>query len=336
MASLLTTQSRLTLFPIQDNEVWEHAKKHLAAFWTAEELDFVDDHKDFQSLKSSEQRLLLNILAFFASSDTLVSANISVNFVNEISGLEAQYFYAMQNLIEQVHSETYSLQITTLVKDKIKQSKLFNAVHTDPSIKAKATWALEYMGSGVPLNIRLFAFGLMEGLLFQSSFAVIFFFRTRNKMPGLCKSNEFIARDEGLHCQFSFMMFKRYNMKEVPKHFKELGVFSPKTVLTEAAATEILKKAVTIEKRFVDEALDVCVLGMNKMLMGQFVECVADNMMVLAGFSPVYNTKNPFPFMETSGLNNKTNFFEQRVSEYQLSGVGVKQEESVFSTDVDF
>ena len=189
MASKLDTSSRLTLFPIKDDEAWNACKTHLAAFWTAEELDFVDDYGDFLTLKEGEKKLILNVLAFFASSDTLVSANLSVNFVNEIEGLECQYFYSTQNFIEQIHSETYSLQITTLVKDKLEQKKLFEAVHTNPTIKAKAEWALEYMNKDIPLHVRLFAFGLMEGLLFQSSFAVLFFFRTRNKMPGLCKSN---------------------------------------------------------------------------------------------------------------------------------------------------
>lgn len=326
MASKLSLDSRLTLFPIKDDEAWAVYKKMRAADWTAEELDMSEDFRDYIALKPAEQKLITNVLAFFAASDTIINANICCNFATEIPGLEIGCVYAMQQLIECVHSETYSLQIETLIQKKEQRQALFDSVRNSSTIRAKAAFAFKYMNIDIPLHVRLFAFTLAEGLHFQSSFATIAYFRTKNKLQGVTKANEFISRDEGMHCQFSAMLFKR-EQKKLAEHKQ----------MTQELAEQIIKEAVSLEGKFVAEVLSEAILGLNAGTMMEFVKCVADRMLDLTGFKTLYNVQNPLSWMELSGLSNKTNFFEQRVSEYQRSGVGQTQEEiHEFSLDCEF
>ena len=307
---------RYTLFPIQEKEVWKMYQTHLQCFWTAEEVDLSEDRKDFDTLKAPEQNFIKFVLGFFAAADGIVNENLAVNFINEFDEIEIKSFYALQQFIEVIHSTVYSELIDTLISDETEKNKLFNALDTYPSIKKKADWAFKYMNEQRSLAERLFAFTFVEGLQFQTSFAAIFYFKKRNLMPGLCSSNEFIARDEGLHAKFSTIMFKRVNNKS-----KDVD---------EALAFKIVKEVVQVEKNFMNDALDVSLIGMNKDSMADYIEFVADYFLCMLGFKKLFGTANPFVFMEMISMNTKTNFFEHRPSQYQLAKKGE------FSLDEDF
>jgi ribonucleoside-diphosphate reductase beta chain len=311
--------NRFVLFPIQDHDIWQFYKKAEASFWTAEEIDLSSDLNDWAKLSESEQHFVKHVLAFFAASDGIVNENLAEQFVNEVQSTEAKFFYGFQIAIENIHSETYSLLIDTLIKDSKEKDYLFNAIETVPAVQQKAEWALKWINDKQPFAERLVAFAAVEGIFFSGSFCSIFWLKKRGLMPGLSFSNELISRDEGLHCDFACLLFSKL---ERPSSFERVK--------------EILCDAVAIEKKFVSEALPVSLIGMNADMMMQYIEFVADRLFNALGFPKVYHTANPFPWMETISMQGKTNFFEKRVAEYQKASVLGGKEEEKFSLDEDF
>jgi ribonucleoside-diphosphate reductase beta chain len=293
-------------------------KKHEASFWTAEEIDLSDDLKDWERLSSDEQHFVKHVLAFFAASDGIVNENLAVNFMSEVQLPEARCFYGFQIMMENIHSETYSLLIDTYIKDAAEKKYLFNAMETVPCVQKKAEWALKWINNG-SFAERLVAFAAVEGIFFSGSFCSIFWLKKRGLMPGLSFSNELISRDEGLHCDFACLLYGMLNEK-----------------LTEARIHEIITDAVKNEHEFVTDALPVSLIGMNAKLMCQYIEFVADRLLVALGYSKIYNVTNPFDFMDVISLQGKTNFFEKRVGEYQKAGVMGTKEEKEFKLDEDF
>ncbi|ODQ81690.1 hypothetical protein BABINDRAFT_159947 [Babjeviella inositovora NRRL Y-12698] len=303
---LVENKRRFVLFPIKYHEIWQMYKKAEASFWTAEEIDLGKDTHDWNNrLNDNEKYFISRILAFFAASDGIVNENLVEHFSAEVQIPEAKCFYGFQIMMENIHSETYSLLIDTYVKDPKEADFLFNAIENIPCIKKKADWALRWMCDEDALfGERLVAFAAVEGIFFSGSFASIFWLKKRGLMPGLTFSNELICRDEGLHTDFACLLFAHLNHK-------------PNPTIVERIITE----AVAIEKEFFTDALPVSLLGMNKDLMCQYVEFVADRLLVSLGNKKVYNSTNPFDFMENISLAGKTNFFEKRVSDYQKAGV---------------
>lgn len=319
MTSNFNIDSRLSLIPIKDQEAWDAYKQMQAMNWIAEEVDHAGDRESYATLSKREQNLIKTVLAFFAGSDSIINHNLATNFVQEIEGLEIACVYNFQQMMENVHQESYGLQIEALVKDKAEREELFNAVRNNPAIRGKAAFAFKYMNKDISLPIRLFAFCIAEGLHFQASFATLAYFKTKNKLEGITKANEFISRDEWSHARFSALMFKRQNKKGV---------------ITQAMAEKVMEEAVETENKFVDEALDAGVLGLNSRLMKQFVKFVADKIMLLCGFRARYFTKNPLSYMNNYGIYTKSNFFESKATNYQKPNVG--QEKRLFSLDIDF
>ena len=318
---LKENKSRFVLFPIQHDDIWEYYKKAEASFWTAEEIDLSQDLKDWQNLNDGERHFISHVLAFFAASDGIVNENLAENFVAEVQYTEAKFFYGFQIAIENIHSETYSLLIDTYIKDNKEKDRLFNAIDTMPFVKKKADWALQWIDEG-SFAERLIAFAAVEGIFFSGSFCSIFWMKKRGLMPGLSFSNELISRDEGLHCDFACLL---YNDHLVNK-------------LDPAKITAIIKDAVEIEEEFVTEALPVKLIGMNAELMCQYIEFVADRLLMELNCDKVYNVTNPFDFMELISLQGKTNFFEKRVGEYKKAGVSsnVEDDGPKFSLNEDF
>jgi ribonucleoside-diphosphate reductase beta chain len=299
--------------------MWQMYKKAEASFWTAEEIDLSQDLTDWNNkLTDDEKYFIKHVLAFFAASDGIVNENLAVNFMQEVQYPEARCFYGYQIMIENIHSETYSLLIDTYIKDPAEKNKLFNAIETVPCVTQKAEWALRWISNG-NFNERLVAFAAVEGIFFSGSFCSIFWLKKRGLMPGLSFSNELISRDEGLHCDFACLIYTQL--------VHQLG---------SQKVTQIIIDAVEIEKQFVTDALPVKLIGMNAELMCQYIEFVADRLLVSLGCSKHYNTSNPFDFMELISLQNKTNFFEKRVAEYQKSGVMADKAGQAFSLDEDF
>lgn len=311
---------RFVLFPIQHHDIWQFYKKAEASFWTAEEVDLSKDLTDWNKLKDEERYFVKHVLAFFAASDGIVNENLVERFSAEVQVTEARCFYGFQIAIENIHSEMYSLLIDTYIKDPSEKEYLFNAIETMPCVKKKADWALQWIGSQTAsFGMRVIAFAAVEGIFFSGSFAAIFWLKKRGLMPGLTFSNELISRDEGLHCDFACLLYKKLNHKPSPQKIREL-----------------ICDAVAIEQEFLTEALPVNLIGMNCLLMKQYIQFVADRLLVALGQSKVYNVSNPFDFMENISLEGKTNFFEKRVGEYQKSGVMSKKEEQIFTLDADF
>lgn len=311
---------RFVLFPIQHDDIWAFYKKSEASFWTAEEIDLGQDLHDWEhKLNDDERYFIKHVLAFFAASDGIVNENLAENFVAEVQYTEAKFFYGFQIAMENIHSETYSLLIDTYIKDKKEKDKLFNAIETIECVKQKAEWALKWIDNG-SFAERLIAFAAVEGIFFSGSFCSIFWLKKRGLMPGLSFSNELISRDEGMHCDFACLL---YNDHVVNKLSKE-------------TVTKIITDAVDIEKEFVTEALPVSLIGMNAKLMTQYIEFVADRLLSELNCEKVYNSENPFEFMEMISLQGKTNFFEKRVAEYQKAGVASGSESQVFKLDEDF
>ncbi len=313
---------RFVLFPIQHNDIWEFYKKAEASFWTAEEIDLSQDLKDWANLNDGETHFIKHVLAFFAASDGIVNENLAENFVAEVQYTEAKFFYGFQIAIENIHSETYSLLIDTYVKDPKEKDGLFHAIETMDCVKKKADWALRWIDEG-NFAERLIAFAAVEGIFFSGSFCSIFWLKKRGLMPGLTFSNELISRDEGLHCDFACHLYTKHVKNQLPKE----------TVI------EIIKDAVAIEQEFVSDALPVRLIGMNADLMCQYIEFVADRLLVELDCPKIYNSTNPFDFMEMISLQGKTNFFEKRVAEYQKAGVMKKESDNdkpKFSLDEDF
>jgi len=296
---------RFVLFPIEYHDIWKLYKQQQACFWTAEEIDLKDDIYDWENkLNEDEQHFVKHVLAFFAASDGIVNENLAMNFVNEAQYTEAKMFYGFQIMMENIHSETYSLLIDTYIKDKQEQNKLFNAIETIPAIKKKAEWAIKWINSNSFVE-RLIAFAAVEGIFFSGSFCSIFWLKKRGLMPGLTFSNELISRDEGMHCDFACHLYNQHIQNK----------------LSEKKIKEIICGALEVEKEFILEALPVRLIGMNSDLMSQYLEFVTDRLLVSLNCSKVYNVENPFDFMQNIALQGKTNFFEKRVAEYQKAGV---------------
>ncbi|MFN4235171.1 MAG: ribonucleoside-diphosphate reductase small subunit [Bacteroidia bacterium] len=317
---LQDNKDRFVLFPIKHNDIWAMYKKAEASFWTAEEIDLSPDLNDWENkLNKDEKHFIKHVLAFFAASDGIVNENLAVNFLQEVQYPEARCFYGFQVMIENIHSETYSLLIDTYIKDPIEKDKLFHAIETVDCVKKKAEWALRWIKSD-NFAERLVAFAAVEGIFFSGSFCSIFWLKKRGLMPGLSFSNELISRDEGLHCDFACLLYQKHLVNKLPKE----------------TVKQIITDAVAIEKEFVSDALPVKLIGMNADLMCQYIEFVADRLLVELGNEKVYNVSNPFDFMELISLEGKTNFFERRVGEYQKAGVMSGKEENVFKLDEDF
>ncbi|MFY8033905.1 MAG: ribonucleotide-diphosphate reductase subunit beta, partial [Flexibacteraceae bacterium] len=305
--------NRFVMFPIEYPDLWNFYKKAVATFWTVEEIDLANDMKDWERLSDGERHFVSHVLAFFAASDGIVNENLAINFINEVQVSEAKSFYGFQVMMENIHSEMYSLLIETLIKNPEEKHKLFNALETVPCVQKKGEWAIRWINSD-SFAERLIAFAAVEGIFFSGSFCSIYWLKKRGLMPGLAKSNEFISRDEGLHCDFACYLYKNYITEK----------------LSDERILEIITDAVAIEQEFVTDALPVDLIGMNSRLMNQYIEFVADRLLVSLGVNKHYGSANPFDFMELISLQGKTNFFEQRVSDYQKAGVLSTKEENMF------
>jgi ribonucleotide reductase beta subunit family protein with ferritin-like domain len=316
---------RWVMLPIQYPKVWEMYKRHEASFWTAEEIDLGSDFRDWEKLNENERHFIKHVLAFFAASDGIVLENLSLNFSNEVQIPEARAFYGFQGAMENVHSETYSLLIDTYVKDPAEKTRLFQAIYTVPAIERKAKWAVNWMANENSFAERLCAFACVEGILFSGSFCAIYWLKKRGLMPGLTFSNELISRDEGLHAEFACLLYSMLEHR-----------------LPDEVIHEIVRGAVDVEREFICDALPCDLIGMNSNLMTQYIEFVADRLLVSLGHPKLYNLGNPFDWMELISLQGKTNFFEKRVGEYQKRGVmaSLKKEEDPnahgFSLESDF
>jgi ribonucleoside-diphosphate reductase beta chain len=316
-------KSRFVLFPIKHNDIWQMYKKHEASFWTAEEIDLGQDLKDWNNLNDGERHFISHVLAFFAASDGIVNENLAVNFLSEVQYAEAKCFYGFQIMMENIHSETYSLLIDTYIKDNVEKDRLLNAIDTIPCVQKKAEWALRWIDNG-NFAERLIAFAAVEGIFFSGSFCSIFWLKKRGLMPGLTFSNELISRDEGLHRDFACLLYTDHIRNQMDP----------------AAVYDIIRNAVEIEQEFVTDALPVSLIGMNAELMKQYIEFVADHLLISLNLQKIYNATNPFDFMDMISLQGKTNFFEKRVGEYQKAGVmgstSKEKEVGKFSMEEDF
>jgi len=296
---LLPTMNRFTIFPIEHENLWTLYKKAQMSNWTAEEVDVASDMEDWKNLSDNERHFVKYVLAFFAGSDGIVFENINNNFADEVQYTEARSFYAYQVHNEMIHGETYSKLIDKYIRDSSEKKHLFDAVTTIDAIKKKADWALKWFDKSRPFAERLLAFACVEGIFFSGSFCAIFWLKKRGLMPGLCFSNELISRDEGLHLEFALELFKM--LKNKP---------------SEEVIQQIVREAVEIEKGFIIEALPCSLIGMNSEKMSDYIEYVSDRLLKRAGFNKIWNTQNPFDFMENISLDGKTNFFEKRVGDY--------------------
>ncbi len=315
---LRENKDRFVILPINYPRIWEMYKKHEASFWTAEEIDLSSDMKDWALLNDGERHFISHVLAFFAASDGIVNENLAVNFMSETQLPEARCFYGFQIMMENIHAETYALLIDSYINDPQEKYRLFHAIETVPAVKKKAEWALRWIQNG-SFAERLVAFAAVEGIFFSGSFCSIFWLKKRGLMPGLTFSNELISRDEGLHCEFACLLY---------------GMLSNK--LSHEAVASIIGEAVAIEKEFISDALPVKLIGMNADLMKQYIEFVADRWMAELGYPKLFNSANPFDFMEMISLQGKTNFFEKRVGDYQKAGLLSGKEAQSFSLEEDF
>ena len=309
-----------SIFPIKNQEIWDRYKLHIQAFWTPEEVSLQDDLRDLQTLNEGEKHFIKNVLAFFANSEAMINENLASRFYKEILMPEARCFISMQMLNESIHAEMYALQIEAYVVDQQEKDMLFNAIQNVPCINLKAKWVSKWLNGSQNLLTRLIAFGLVEGLFFAGSFCAIYYFRKRGLLPGLALSNDWIARDEGMHFSFSALMFKILRDKFNNNSLTDADLLDVNLItgnVVQSEFEEIVREAVSFEKEFVQEALPVDLIGMNANLMCQYIEAVADRIADLFEFERVYNTENPFDFMRALDVQNVTNFFEKRVSEYQ-------------------
>merc|ERR1712050_237735 len=315
---------RWVMFPIRYHEIWEMYKKHEASFWTAEEINLSQDTKDWEGLSIDEQHFIKHILAFFAASDGIVLENLASQFSTEVQLPEARAFYGFQMAMENIHSETYSLLIEQYVREPSEQDKVFNAIATMPAVREKAQWAIQWMNTENSFAERLVAFAAVEGVLFSGSFCAIYWLKKRGLMPGLTFSNELISRDEGLHAEFACLLYGMLNHK-----------------LPEDVVHDIIRGAVATERKFICEALPCDLIGMNSELMTRYIEFVADRLLTALGHTKLFNSSNPFDWMELISLQGKTNFFEKRVGEYQKAGVMASTSDAAengrgFSLEEDF
>jgi ribonucleoside-diphosphate reductase beta chain len=317
---LQENESRFVLFPIKHDQIWRMYKQAVASFWTAEEVDLSPDLQDWEhKLNDGERHFIKHVLAFFAASDGIVNENLVLNFMREVQIPEARCFYGFQVAIENIHAEMYSLLIDTYIRDDKEKDFLFNALQNLPCVEKKGRWALNWIEKAPTFAHRLIAFAAVEGIFFSGSFCAIFWLKKRGLMPGLSFSNELISRDEGLHCDFACLLYSMLENKVDPEEVKS-----------------IIMEAVEFEKEFVTDALPVSLIGMNALMMQQYIEFVADRLLLSLGNDKVYNTVNPFDWMEMISLQGKTNFFEKRVGDYQKAGVMNTKEQGVFSMNEDF
>ena len=317
---LLANPNRFVIFPIQHADIWKMYKDHVAVFWRPEELDLSKDMKDWTKLAAGEQHFLKRILGFFAGSDGIVMENLAQRFMSEIQVPEAKFFYGVQMMMETVHSETYSLLIDTYIEERAEKTDILRSIQTVPCIQKKAEWALQWMESEeADWATRLMAFAAVEGIFFSGAFCSIFWVKQRGILPGLTASNEFIARDEGLHTDFACLLYSKCKHK------------LPKT-----KAHKLIREAVKIEKEFITEALPCSLIGMSAPRMAEYIEFVADRLLVTLGYPKIWETANPFPWMERISLEGKDNFFEKRVTNYNLAGVGQVATKAAFSLTEDF
>jgi ribonucleotide reductase beta subunit family protein with ferritin-like domain len=311
--------NRLTMYPIQDTKLWQAYKTQQAAIWSAEDIDFSVDKHHYAKLSPGEQHFIKMILAFFSSSDTIVNINLGERFLQDVKIREAITAYTYQMYIESIHSEVYSLQLENIITDVEERDKLMNAVREFPAISLKADWAVRWIESDKSFAHRLIAFAIFEGIYFSGSFCAIFWFKKRGLMPGLCASNEFISRDEGMHLDFAVLCYS-YIKNRVPE--KEVH--------------QMFKEAVAIEIEFICESLPCALLGMNATLMEQYVKFVSDRLLVSLGYSKIWFDINPFQFMESISIEGKTNFFEHRPTQYQNSHILNKSRDIEFNLNEDF
>jgi len=316
---LRENSQRFSLFPIEHYDVWNLYKKSLSSFWVVDEIDFSGDIDHWnEKLNDDERYFIKNVLAFFAGSDGIVNENLAINFYNEVQIPEIRNLYATQIQIEAIHNECYSVMIETYIKDTVEKTRLFNAIETIPAVKKKADWALKWIDNGT-FPERLLAFAVVEGVFFSGSFCAIFWLKSRGLMPGLAMANQFISRDEGLHTQTAVLLYSKLTQK-----------------LPEKMVHELFHEAYLIEQEFITESLPVSLIGMNMNLMKEYIKYVIDYWLSSLNYSKLYNVKNPFPFMEYISLENQTNFFEKRVSEYAKANIGNAEHENIFALDEDF
>lgn len=311
---------RFVLFPIQYNDIWSMYKQAQSTFWTTEEIDLGYDMKDWLKLNDNERHFISYILAFFAASDGIINENLAMNFFNEVQIPEARSFYGFQIAIENIHSETYSLLIDTLIKDNENKDFLFNAIENIPSVKKKAQWAMKYFDTTkYSFATRLISFSIVEGIFFSGAFCAIYWLKKRGLMPGLGFSNELISRDEGLHTEFACLLYSKLTHK-----------------ISFESVMEILNEAVEIESEFICESIPIELIGMNSTLMRQYIKFCADRLLLSLGYEKYYLVENPFDFMVNISLQGKTNFFEKRVGEYAKAGIGVDKDKQQFSLEEEF
>lgn len=310
--------NRYVMFPIQHNDIWDMYKRSIDSFWHTGEISLAQDLNDWNNLTDDERNFIKMILAFFSSSDALVMDNLGTRFMNEVQPSEARAFYAFQIAIETIHSEMYSLLIDTYIKDNDEKNKLFQATKNYPCIQKKFNWAEKWLNDKrSSFATRLIAFAVVEGIFFSSSFAAIYWIKKRGLMPGLTFSNELISRDEALHTEFAILLYSKIERKVSKKR-----------------VYEIIKEAVEIEKEFIIESIPCRMIGMNSKLMSQYIEFVADRLCLQLGYDKLYNSQNPFDFMELISVETKVNFFERTNSEYALANKTV--DKNVFEMSFDF
>lgn len=316
---LTPNDSRYVMFPIKDNDIWQMYKKQVDCFWRTEEIDFSEDLTDWNQKLSDDERYFLSmILAFFAASDGIVTENLAVRFMSDVQLAEARAFYGFQIAMENIHSQTYSAMIDTYIKDSDQQHKLFNALENFPCIAKKATWAKKWINDNrSSFAARLIAFAVVEGIFFSASFASIYWIKKRGLLPGLTFSNELISRDEAMHCEFAVLLYKKLQKK-----------------LQKKRVYEIIQEAVEIEKEFIIEAIPCKLIGMNSKLMSQYIEFVADRLCLQLGYDKIYQSANPFDFMELISVESKVNFFERTNSEYALANKSIDKD--IFEFNADF
>ena len=317
---LRENQNRYVIFPIKYDEIWKHYKRAVSCFWTPEEIDFSKDRTHWNKLNDDERYFIENILAFFAGSDGIVMENLAQRFMSDVQIPEARQFYSYQMFIEAIHSETYSLMIDTYVKDVRKKKKLFNAIQEIPCVKKKADWAVKWIqNKDEDFGTRIVAFAIIEGVFFSASFCSIYWLKQRGLMPGLTFSNELISRDEGQHTDFACLLHSMLQNKP-----------------SQEKVHRIMKEAVDIEKEFIIKSIPCNLIGMNGELMKEYIEFVADRLLVQLGYDKIWNSKNPFSFMELISLRGKANFFEVRPSNYVKAGVGKSEQDNSVIIDDDF
>ena len=316
---LTENENRYVMFPIEHADIWQSYKKQMDCFWRTEEIDLSKDMSHWETLTSKEKYFIKMILAFFAASDGIVIENLGQRFMSEVQISEARAAYGFQLMMENIHSETYSLLIDTYIKDREEKHKMFNALENFPCIKKKADWSIKWINDKrSSFATRLVAFAIVEGIFFSGAFCSIYWLKKRGLMPGLTFSNELISRDEGMHTDFAILLFSKLEKKPAKKKI-----------------ISIIKEAVDIEKEFICEALPCKLIGMNSVLMSQYIEFVADRLIVQLGYEKIYKTANPFDFMEMISLEGKTNFFEKRVGDYSLSSCN-KDEDAFDIGDAEF